>query len=180
MTSSPLDIKALIRTIPDFPKPGVQFRDITTLLKDRAGFQAVIERLANAHADQTLDKIAAVESRGFIIGAALAYRLNVGLVPIRKHGKLPAENFGCDYALEYGRDRLEMHRDAIVRNERVLLVDDLIATGGTAEAAARLIRLAGGAVSGCAFVIDLPDLGGRRRLEALGYPVVSLCDFPEH
>ena len=180
MAQTPIDIKALIRTIADFPKPGVQFRDITTLLEDRDGFHEVIERFAQAYADQTLDKVAAIESRGFIIGAALAYRLNVGFVPIRKHGKLPAENFGCDYALEYGRDRLEMHRDAIARDERVLLVDDLIATGGTAEAAARLIRMGGGSVAGCAFVIDLPDLGGRRRLEALGYPVLSLCDFSGH
>lgn len=180
MAQTPIDIKALIRTIADFPKPGVQFRDITTLLKDRNGFHEVIERLAQAYADQAHDKVAAIESRGFIVGAALAYRLNVGFVPIRKHGKLPAENFGCDYALEYGRDRLEMHRDAIAPDERVLLVDDLIATGGTAEAAARLIRLAGGSVAGCAFVIDLADLGGRRRLEALGYPVLSLCNFSGH
>ncbi|HJU23105.1 MAG TPA: adenine phosphoribosyltransferase [Casimicrobiaceae bacterium] len=180
MTRTQVDIKSLIRTIPDFPKPGVQFRDITTLLKDRDGFHDVIERLANAYANQALDKIAGIESRGFIIAAALAYRLNVGFVPIRKRGKLPAENFGCDYALEYGSDRLEMHRDAIARDERVLLVDDLIATGGTAEAAARLIRMAGGSVAGCAVVIDLPGLGGRRRLESLGYPVLSLCDFSGH
>ena len=174
------DLTSLIRTIPDFPKPGVMFRDITTLLKNAEGFHAVIERLAAAQAGRAIDKVAGIESRGFIVGAALACRLELGFVPIRKKGKLPAENFGEDYALEYGRDRLEMHCDAIERGARVLLVDDLIATGGTAEAAARLIRTAGGSLIGCAFVIDLPDLGGRRRLEALGMPVQVLCQFSGH
>lgn len=174
------DVAGLIRTIPDFPKPGVQFRDITTLLKDRDGFHHVIEALASAQAGRGIDKIAGVESRGFIVGAALAWRLRTGFVPIRKQGKLPAENFGEDYELEYGRDRLEMHRDAILPGERVLLVDDLIATGGTAQAAARLIGTAGATLVGCAFVIDLPDLGGRRRLEALGLPVQVLCAFSGH
>ena len=153
------------------------FRDITTLLKHADGFHAVVDALADAHAAGRIDKVAAIESRGFIIGAALAYRLRTGFVPVRKKGKLPAENFGQDYALEYGADRLELHRDAIERGERILLVDDLLATGGTAEAALRLIGLAGGSVAGCAFVVDLPDLGGRRRLEALGYPVLALCEF---
>lgn len=173
-------VASLIRTIPDFPKPGVQFRDITTLLKDRNGLHRVVEALAAGHGERGIDKIAAIESRGFIVGAALACRLRVGFVPIRKQGKLPAENFGEDYELEYGRDRLEMHRDAIAPGERVLLVDDLVATGGTAQAAARLIRTAGGSLVGCAFVIDLPDLGGRERLEALGIPVQALCEFPGH
>jgi adenine phosphoribosyltransferase len=175
-----IDIAALIRTVPDFPKPGILFRDITTLLKRADGFHVVIEKLAAAYRSRPIDKIAAIESRGFIIGAALAYRLNAGFVPIRKRGKLPAENFGHDYQLEYGSDRLELHTDGIQRGERVLLVDDLIATGGTAEAALRLIGIAGASVVGCAFVIDLPDLGGREKLERLGYPVLALCQFPGH
>ena len=175
-----IDVKAQIRTVPDFPKPGVLFRDITTLLKQADGFHAVVEKLGAAYRGRPIDKIAAIESRGFIIGAALAYRLNVGFVPIRKQGKLPAENFGYDYHLEYGTDRLELHTDGIQRGERVLLVDDLIATGGTAEAALRLIGVAGGSVVGCAFVVDLPDLGGRERIERLGHPVLALCQFPGH
>jgi adenine phosphoribosyltransferase len=175
-----IDIKALIRTVPNFPKPGVLFRDITTLLKQADGFSAVVERFEAAYRGRAIDKIAAIESRGFIIGGALAYKLNVGFVPIRKQGKLPAENFGHDYQLEYGADRLEVHTDAIQRGERVLLVDDLIATGGTAEAALTLIGIAGGSVVGCAFVVDLPDLGGRARLERLGYPVLALCQFSGH
>jgi adenine phosphoribosyltransferase len=175
-----VDLRALIRTVPDFPRPGVQFRDITTLLKDARGFAAMVERLADAHRDVAIDKVAGIESRGFIVGAAVAARLRRGFVPIRKHGKLPAENFGRDYELEYGADRLEMHRDAIVRHERVLLVDDLVATGGTAEAAIALIEIAGGTTVGCAFVIDLPDLGGRARIERRGIPTVALCAFAGH
>jgi adenine phosphoribosyltransferase len=174
------DILALIRTVPDFPKPGILFRDITTLLKDASGFRRVIEELDAPYRDRRVDKVAGIESRGFIIGAALAYRLHAGFVPIRKSGKLPAENFGQDYQLEYGADRLEVHCDGIQAGERVLLVDDLIATGGTAEAALQLIRIAGGSVVGCAFVIDLPDLGGRARLERSGYPVLALCQFSGH
>jgi adenine phosphoribosyltransferase len=179
MTQTP-DIKTLIRTVPDFPKPGIQFRDITTLLKNPDGLRTVIESLKRVYLDASIDKVAAIESRGFIIGAALAYALQVGFVPIRKAGKLPAENFGQDYELEYGADRLEMHADAIQSKERVLLVDDLIATGGTVEAALKLIGIAGGSVAGCAFVIDLPDLGGRAKLERLGYPVLALCEFAGH
>jgi adenine phosphoribosyltransferase len=175
-----VDLRALIRTVPDVPRPGVQFRDITTLLKDARGFAAMVERLADAHRDVAIDKVAGIESRGFIVGAAIAARLRRGFVPIRKHGKLPAENFGRDYELEYGADRLEMHRDAIVRHERVLLVDDLVATGGTAEAALALIEIAGGTTVGCAFVIDLPDLGGRARIERRGIPTVALCAFAGH
>jgi len=175
-----LDIRALVRAVPDFPKPGILFRDITTLLKHAEGFQAVVDRLVTAYREHNVDKIAAIESRGFIIGAAVAHRLHVGFVPIRKAGKLPAENFGQDYELEYGADRLEVHRDGIEAGERVLLVDDLIATGGTAEAALKLIDIAGGSVVGCAFVIDLPDLGGRARLQTLGYPVLALCEFAGH
>ena len=175
-----IDFTRLIRTIPDFPKPGVLFRDITTLLKDGEGFHRVIETLAAGYPKGTVDKVAGIESRGFIVGAALAHRLRAGFVPIRKKGKLPAESFGQDYVLEYGSDRLEMHRDAMQRGEAVLLVDDLLATGGTAEAAVRLIETSGAAVVGCAFVIDLPDLGGRARLERLEYPVRALCAFPGH
>ena len=173
-----LDLAALIRTVPDFPRRGVQFRDITTLLKDAAGFRAVVDRLAAAHRDAAIDKVVGIESRGFIVGAALAAELRVGFVPVRKRGKLPAENFGRDYELEYGRDRLEMHRDAIARGERVLVVDDLIATGGTAEATLALCAMAGASVVGCAFVVDLPDLGGRERLARQGVRSVALVAFP--
>ncbi len=175
-----IDIETLIRAVPDFPRPGIMFRDITTLLKQADAFHAVVETLGEAYLDRPIDKVAAIESRGFIIGAALAYKLKVGFVPIRKQGKLPAENFGQDYQLEYGVDRLEVHRDGIQNGEQVLLVVDLIATGGTAEAALRLIGMAGGSVVGCAFVVDLPDLGGRQKLERLGYPVFALCQFPGH
>jgi adenine phosphoribosyltransferase len=175
-----IDIKSLIRTVPDFPKPGIQFRDITTLLKHADGFRAVVDRLHAAYRDQSIDKVAAIESRGFIIGAVLAHALRVGFVPIRKAGKLPAENFGQDYELEYGIDRLEMHKDAIASREHVLLVDDLIATGGTAEAALQLIAMAGGSVVATAFVIELPALGGRERIEKLGFPVLALCEFAGH
>jgi adenine phosphoribosyltransferase len=156
------------------------FRDITTLLKHPDALHAVVEGFVTAYPARAIDKIAAIESRGFIVGAALAYRLRAGFVPIRKGGKLPAENFGQDYELEYGVDRLELHRDGIQRGERVLLVDDLIATGGTAEAALKLIGFAGGSVVGCAFIVDLPDLGGRARLESRGFSVLALCQFPGH
>ena len=179
-SGSKLDLKALIRTVPDFPRAGVMFRDITTLLKNPDALHAVIDGFVTAYHGRPVDKIAAIESRGFIVGAALAYRLHAGFVPIRKGGKLPAENFGQDYELEYGKDRLEIHRDALQQGERVLLVDDLIATGGTAEAALKLVGIAGGSVVGCAFIVDLPDLGGRARLEKLGYPVLALCQFPGH
>jgi len=175
-----LDLKALIRTVPDFPRPGVMFRDITTLLKNPDALKAVIDGFASAYHGRPIDKIAAIESRGFIVGAALAYRMHAGFVPIRKGGKLPAENFGQDYELEYGVDRLEMHRDALRNGERVLLVDDLIATGGTAEAALKLVGVAGGSVVGCAFIVDLIDLGGRVRLEKMGHPVLALCQFSGH
>lgn len=175
-----MDIKSLIRTIPDFPKPGVMFRDITTLLKHTEGFRSTIDQLVGKYRGVKIDKVVGIESRGFIIGAALAYHLKAGFIPIRKKGKLPGENFGHDYELEYGTDRLEIHTDAIQTGERVLLVDDLIATGGTAEAAAKLIGKTGGQIVGCAFVIDLPDLGGRKRLEKLGYGVVALCEFEGH
>jgi adenine phosphoribosyltransferase len=172
-----MPIKSLIRTIPHYPKHGIQFRDITTLLKDPIGFRMVVDALAHHYANQKIDKIAGIEARGFIIGAALAYKLCVGFVPIRKAGKLPAEAVGHDYALEYGADRVEIHTDAIAHGEQVLLVDDLIATGGTAEAAAALIQKLGGVIMSCAFVIDLPDLGGSKRLVEKGLKPFSLCEF---
>jgi adenine phosphoribosyltransferase len=179
VTTDRSDLKALIRTVPDFPKPGILFRDITTLLRDPQGFQRCIEQLAAAVAPHRFQRIVGIESRGFIIGAALAQRLGSGFVAIRKAGKLPAENFGQDYELEYGTDRLEMHVDSLERGEPVLLVDDLLATGGTALAACRLIETAGGRVAACAFAIELEGLPGRARLEALSVPVRSLMQFTE-
>ena len=172
-----MPIKSRIRTVPHYPKQGVMFRDITTLLKDPVGFRVTINELVNRYTAQKIDRVAGIEARGFIIGAALAYQLGVGFVPIRKKGKLPAETVGHDYDLEYGTDRIEMHADAVSQGERVLLVDDLIATGGTAEAACKLIEGMGGKIVECCFVIDLPDLGGRARLEKHGQKVFALCEF---
>jgi adenine phosphoribosyltransferase len=172
-----MSLLSLIRTIPNYPKSGIQFRDITTLLKDPIGFRIPIDELTNRYSDQKIDKVAGIEARGFIIGATLAYKLGVGFVPVRKSGKLPAETIGHEYSLEYGFDRLEIHTDAISQGERILLVDDLIATGGTAEAAAILIQKLGGEVVECAFVIDLPDLGGTKRLAKNGLKSFSLCAF---
>ncbi len=170
------DLRALIRTIPDFPKPGIQFRDITTLLLDAAGFAATIERLAGSIEGHP-DLVAGTEARGFIFAAALAHKLGTGLLLIRKHGKLPGEAIAEEYALEYGTDRLAMHVDACAPGARVELVDDLIATGGTALAAARLIRRAGGVVSSASFVIELPALGGADLLRREGIPVKSLVAY---
>ena len=172
-----MQIKKLIRTVPHYPKSGVMFRDITTLLKDPVGFRVTIDELAGRYQDVKVDKIAGIEARGFIFGAALAYALEKGFVPIRKKGKLPAETIGHDYELEYGSDRIEIHTDAIEKGEAVLLVDDLIATGGTAEAACTLIKKMGGKIIECCFIIDLPDIGGRARLEKLGQKVFALCEF---
>lgn len=171
-------IKSLIRTIPHYPKDGVMFRDITTLLKDPVGFRVTINELVKRYSGAKIDKVAGIESRGFIIGAAMAYQLGLGFIPIRKKGKLPSETVGYDYELEYGSDRIEMHVDAISKGERILLVDDLIATGGTAEAAASLIGKVGGKIVECCFVINLPEIGGRARLEGLGHKVFALCEFP--
>jgi adenine phosphoribosyltransferase len=153
------------------------FRDITTLLKDPVGFRVTINELVNRYTAVKIDRVAGIEARGFIVGSALAYQLGVGFVPIRKKGKLPAETVGHDYDLEYGTDRIEMHVDSVSEGERVLLVDDLIATGGTAEAACKLIESMGGKIVECCFVIDLPDLGGRKRLEKHGHKVFALCEF---
>ncbi|MGA8055905.1 MAG: adenine phosphoribosyltransferase [Burkholderiales bacterium] len=172
-----MPIKSLIRSIPHYPKPGVIFRDITTLLKDPIGFKLTITDLASRYRGRGIEKIAAIESRGFIVGAALAAVLGTGFVPLRKGGKLPAETVGHDYELEYGADRLEMHVDAIASGEHVLIADDLLATGGTAEAAFKLVEGAGAQVAGACFVIELTELGGRDRLEKLGLPVVSLIQF---
>lgn len=173
------DLRALIRTIPDFPKPGIQFRDITTLLLDGAGFAAAVERLAS-QIEEKPDLIAGIEARGFVFGAALAQRLGVGLLLIRKHGKLPGATIAEEYALEYGTDRLAIHVDACAPGAKVHLVDDLIATGGTALASVRLIRRAGAAVAGASFVVDLPELGGADLLRAEGVAVHALIPFAGH
>jgi len=172
-----MPIKSRIRTVPNYPKQGVMFRDITTLLKDPVGFRVTINELVNRYTGQRIDRVAAIESRGFVIGAALAFQLGVGFVPIRKKGKLPAATLGHDYELEYGTDRVEVHVDAIGQGDKILLVDDLIATGGTASAACKLIETMGGKIVECCFVVDLPDLGGRKRLEKQGQKVFALCEF---
>lgn len=170
------EIRGLIRTIPDYPKPGIQFRDITTLLLDGPGFAQAIEALAE-RSQPDIDLIAGIEARGFVFGAALAARLGKGLVLMRKKNKLPGAVLGVNYALEYGQDRIEMHADAVAPGLRVLVVDDLIATGGTALAAVQLLRMAGAVVTRAAFVIDLPDLGGATRLAEAGVAVTALVAF---
>jgi adenine phosphoribosyltransferase len=172
-----MTVKSRIRTIPHYPKQGIMFRDITSLLQDPVGFRLTINEFVHRYTGQKIDKVAGIESRGFIIGSALAYLLGTGFVPIRKKGKLPGKTRGRDYELEYGTDRIEIHVDAISKGEKVLLVDDLIATGGTAEAAAALIQDLGGEVVECCFVIDLPDIGGRKRLESKGLKVFAQCEF---
>lgn len=175
-----IDLAAIIRTIPDYPVPGILFRDITTLLADGPAFLEAVHRLTALCADQRVTKVAGIESRGFVFAAPVAAALGVGFVPLRKPGKLPAAVVSQEYALEYGEDRLEMHADAVHRDERVLLIDDLIATGGTAQAGVALLRRVGAVVSACAFVVELPALGGRARLEAEGISVHSLVTFPGH
>jgi adenine phosphoribosyltransferase len=160
------DLKALIRTIPDYPKPGIMFRDITTLIGNAEGFRTAIRQLAAPFENTRIDAVAGIEARGFIVGGAVADRLGTGFIPIRKKGKLPWKAIGQEYQLEYGVDIIEMHEDAIRTGERVLIVDDLIATGGTVEAAVKLIRRLGGVVVGAAFLIDLPEIGGAKRLES--------------
>jgi len=170
-------LEAAIRTIPDYPKPGVMFRDITTLLGDARAFRRSIDELVHPYAGTKIDKIAGVEARGFILGGAMSHQLSAGFVPIRKKGKLPHDTVRIAYSLEYGVDEMEMHKDAVKTGERVILVDDLIATGGTAEGAVKLLQQMGAEVVAACFVIDLPDLGGRKKIEALGVPVQTLIEF---
>ena len=172
-----MSIKSHIRTIKNYPIKGVMFRDITTLLNNSGEFRAAIDEFVNRYKDIKIDKIVAIESRGFIIAAPLAYLLNVGLVLIRKPGKLPSKTIDQDYELEYGTDRIEVHVDAINKGDKVLIVDDLIATGGTAEATVKLVKKMRGEIIECCFVIDLPDIGGRARLENMGQKVFALCEF---
>jgi adenine phosphoribosyltransferase len=173
----PMTLRALIRTIPDYPKAGVMFRDITTLLQDADGFRQAVDGLTRSFRGERIDKVAGIEARGLILGGAVALELGAGFVPVRKKGKLPWRTIGEDYTLEYGSDRVEMHSDAVSPGERVLLIDDLVATGGTAEAAIRVIRKLGGEIAGCGCIIDLPDLGGSRRIASLGHRFVSLVEF---
>ena len=175
-----MDIKECIRTIPDYPKPGILFRDITTLLGDARAFRKTVDELVQPHAGVRIDKVAGIEARGFILGGAVAHQLSRGFIPVRKKGKLPWRTIGQIYELEYGTDEVQIHDDAVEPGDHVLLVDDLIATGGTAEAAIKLLERAGARVVGCSFVIDLPDLGGRNRLEVLGMKVLTLCAFEGH
>jgi len=182
MTSTALDsdLKAAIRSIPDYPKAGIMFRDITTLLGDARAFRAAVDRLVQPWAGGKIDKVAGIEARGFILGGAVAHQVSAGFIPIRKKGKLPFKRVSVGYSLEYGLDEMEMHEDALNPGERVVLVDDLIATGGTAEAAVKLLRQMGGDVLAACFVIDLPELGGAQKLRALGVPVRTLVSFEGH
>lgn len=177
---TPDDLKALVRTVPDFPAPGILFRDITTLISHGAGFSACIGLLADRARAAGAEALAGMEARGFIFGAAVAAHMRLGFVPVRKPGKLPIKTLGIDYALEYGRDRLEIDPTAIAQGQRVVIIDDLIATGGTALAAAELLRMAGASVTQALFVIDLPDLHGAARLRDAGLTVEALMDFPGH
>jgi len=173
-------IKEKIRAIPDYPKPGIMFRDITTLLQDARGFRKTVDEMVQPLAGTRIDKVVGIEARGFILGGAIAHQLSIGFVPVRKRGKLPWKTRSQEYQLEYGTDAMEIHVDAVQPNENILIVDDLIATGGTAEAAIKLIRAHQGNVVGCSFIVDLPELGGRKKLEALGVQVLSLCEFDGH
>lgn len=173
-------LRGAIRTIPDYPKPGILFRDITTLLGDARAFRRAVDELVHPYAGTKVDKVAGIEARGFILGGAIAHQLSSGFIPIRKKGKLPHDTVRVAYSLEYGIDEMEMHRDAVKPGERVILVDDLIATGGTAEGAAKLLRQMGADIVAACFVIDLPDLGGRAKLEALGVPVRTLVAYEGH
>jgi len=174
------EIRGAIRTIPDYPKPGVMFRDITTLLGNARVFHRVVEELVRPWRNERVDHVAGIEARGFILGGALAHQLSAGFVPIRKKGKLPHTTVRVAYSLEYGLDEMEMHRDAVAAGERIVLVDDLLATGGTAEAAVKLLRSLGASILAACFIIDLPDLGGSARLAALEVPVRTLVAFHGH
>lgn len=175
-----MNLKDAIRTIPDFPKPGIMYRDITTLLTNRRAFAETIIQMAAPYQIRNIDNVAAVEARGFTIGGAIAFELGAGLVPIRKKGKLPFDTYEQDYELEYGTDTLEIHADAVRKGEKVLLIDDLIATGGTAIAAIELLRKTGADVVGAAFIVDLPDLGGMERIVKMGIPVTALVTYEGH
>ena len=178
--SDAIDLRAAIRTIQDYPKPGIMFRDITTLLGDARAFRRAVDQLVHPWAGSKVDKVAGIEARGFILGGAVAHQVSAGFVPIRKKGKLPYETVRIAYSLEYGIDEMEMHKDAVAQGERVILVDDLIATGGTAEGAVKLLRNMGAEVLAACFVIDLPELGGAAKLRALGVPVRTLVSFEGH
>jgi adenine phosphoribosyltransferase len=178
--SAKIDLAATVRAIPDYPKPGIIFRDITTLLGDAVAFRQAVEELVKPYQGMAIDKIAGIEARGFILGGALAHQLSAGFVPIRKKGKLPHETVRIAYSLEYGIDEMEMHVDAVKPGEKVILTDDLIATGGTAEGAVKLLRQMGAEIVSACFVIDLPELGGRKKLEALGVEVRTLIEFEGH
>ena len=170
-------VQDYIRTIPDFPYAGIMFRDVTTLFSDPRGFRIAIDQLLHPYAGMDIDKVVGLEARGFILGGAIAHQLGKGFVPIRKKGKLPGKTIEQAYTLEYGEAVMEVHDDALQAGEKVLMVDDLLATGGTAEAGIKLIERMGAVVAGCAFVIDLPDLGGRKKLETMGMDVHALCAF---
>ncbi len=180
MSLSRSELADTIRSIPDYPKPGIMFRDITTLLGNPRAFRRAVDELVNPYVGMNVRKIAGMEARGFILGGAVAHQLSAGFVPIRKKGKLPHETVSIAYSLEYGVDEMEMHRDAVLPGEKVILVDDLIATGGTAVGAVQLLRQIGADVVSACFVIDLPDLGGRAKLEALGVEVRTLVEFSGH
>jgi adenine phosphoribosyltransferase len=175
-----MDFTSTIRSIPGYPKPGIIFRDITTLLGNPRAFRRAVDELVQPYAGVRIDKVAGIEARGFILGGAVAHQLSTGFVPVRKKGKLPWKVIGEDYALEYGTDRVEIHEDAVLRGENVIVVDDLIATGGTAFAAIKLLERAGAKVVGCCFVIDLPELGGADKIRALGKEVTTLVTFAGH
>jgi adenine phosphoribosyltransferase len=175
-----MNIKDAIRTIPDHPKPGIMFRDITTLLGNARAFRTVVDQLVQPYAGIRIDKVAGIEARGFILGGAVAHQLSIGFVPVRKKGKLPWRTVAQEYELEYGTDTMEMHADALQLGDQVLIVDDLIATGGTAFAAVKLIEQLGAQVAGASFVVDLPELGGLQKLRALGIRADALCAFEGH
>ena len=173
-------VQDYIRTIPDFPHEGIMFRDVTTLFGDARGFRMAVDQLLHPWMGQKIDKVVGLEARGFILGGAVAHQLAVGFVPVRKKGKLPGKVISTDYSLEYGQATVELHEDALKPGERVLIVDDLLATGGTCAAGIKLVQQLGAEVAGCAFVVDLPELGGRKVLEGLGMQVHTLCDFDGH